>query len=304
MKKLLIIPGLLLAAVTLASCGGSSSSSSDGTLTLRVTDAPMDGVDNVWIKFDSIEVKPENGSAITFSLAGTQAIDLAALQNGEQMTLLNGVTLPAGKYNWIRIGVNLLDDGETPPGGNYTTAGVCFVEADGDDYPLYIPSGMQTGLKLNRGIVIPVGGDADFTLDFDLRKSLRYRESDDAYVLKPVIRMVDNTVVGSISGDVTNIPAEKACEDGAVYLFTGPAATPDDVNGTATEPLAVFKTQEFTEGVCGYVASYLEPGTYTLAFTWDSAIDDPDVNDTLTFVGTGDAVVATDATTDHDIALP
>lgn len=298
LAKILLVPALF----ALAACGGGGSSSGEGKLTLRLADAPVDGVTNVWIKFDSIEVKPAgDGPSITFDLSSTAAVDLVTLQNGVRATLLDEVTLPAGQYNWIRLHVNLLNDSDPVP-ADFTVANVCYVEAGGEDFPLYIPSGDQTGLKLNRGFIVPVGGETDFTLDFDLRRSLRFG-NDETYKLKPVIRIADNTVVGSIAGDVLNIPVDKNCEDGAVYVFTGPSASPMDIRDAATDPLTVAKPVLDPETGCGYRVLWVEPGTYTLAFTWDALNDDPDANDTLAFTGTGDAVVVADTEVIFDFDL-
>jgi hypothetical protein len=72
----------------------------------------------------------------------------------------------------------------------------------GAGHELTIPSGMQSGLKLNRGFDVPAGGSADFTIDFDLHKSVHMTGSG-SYMLRPTLRMVDNIMVGSISGTVT-----------------------------------------------------------------------------------------------------
>jgi len=38
---------------------------------------------------------------------------------------------------------------------------------DGSQHPLYVPSGNETGLKLNQGFDISDGGAISFTIDFD-----------------------------------------------------------------------------------------------------------------------------------------
>ena len=62
---------LLSLAVSLSGCGSDSGSdnSSDGTtgsLTLRVTDAPVDMADQVWIQFRGLELHAATGERITF----------------------------------------------------------------------------------------------------------------------------------------------------------------------------------------------------------------------------------------------
>ena len=56
------------------------------------------------------------------------------------------------------------------------------------------------------------------------------------YLLKPVLRLVNNLEVGTIDGTVVAGLIVEGCEP-AVYLFTGADVVPDDV-GSATPPLA------------------------------------------------------------------
>ena len=102
---------------------------------------------------------------------------------------------------------------------------------------------MQSGLKLNRGFDVPAGGSADFTIDFDLHKSVHMTGSG-SYMLRPTLRMVDNIMVGSISGTVgaSLVPsgytiaftcdADRAVDD--ALTFTGTATVPISANTTTT----------------------------------------------------------------------
>src|SRR5690606_22526037 len=95
------------------------------------------------------------------------------------------------------------------------------------------------GLKLVRGFTVPAGGVADFTLDFDLRKSVHDPASEPGnasgdYILRPVLRIVDNTQVGRISGTVAGSLITAGC-DPVVYVFAGAEVTPDDVDALETD---------------------------------------------------------------------
>lgn len=60
---------LLSLTVSLSGCGSDSDSSGDGatgSFTLRVTDAPVDMADNVWIQFRGLELHAATGERITF----------------------------------------------------------------------------------------------------------------------------------------------------------------------------------------------------------------------------------------------
>ena len=277
--------GLAIAGVLLSACGGGGSSSSgNSTLNLGLTDAPVTGVTKVWIQFTGVEVKPANANPIDFNFSPAKGFDLLTLQGGTTGTFLNGSTIPAGAYEWVRLMV------DTTPGASYV------VDSTGQ-HNLTIPSGAETGLKLIQGFTMPVGGVANFTVDFVLSKSLIAPpgQSPD-YMLKPVLRLVDNAQVGTISGSFqpTTLSAQSNCGTHApvVYLYQGANVTPDNLftppSGT-TDTDAAGTGEPFTTATAAlnsmsdyaYTIAFLPAGTYTVAFTCDP--DDPTVDeDTLT----------------------
>jgi len=72
------------------------------TLNLGLTDAPVSGVTKVWIQFTGIEVKPAGAIRLT-SRSRPKGFDLLSLQGGTTATFLNGTTVPAGQYEWVRL---------------------------------------------------------------------------------------------------------------------------------------------------------------------------------------------------------
>lgn len=283
------VPVLLLA---LSACGGGGGGGSgSGTLSLNITDAPVDSADAVWIEFTGIEIKPADGSSITIDYAAPKQLNLLALTDGVSDTLLDGETLPAGQYNWIRLKVNAEEDSV------YDS----WIQIGGLQYELRVPSGAQTGLKLNRPFTIPEGGAASFTIDFDLRKSVHER-SGNVYMLRPTLRIVDSNASGSITGtvDTSMIAAECAAGDkAAVYLFAGAGQTPDDIDGSG-DPVATGSL-DWEAGDYDYRIAFLEAGTYTITFTCDAGSDDPTADDAgVTFTGTTDVTVVAGQTTQHD----
>src|SRR5262245_54022728 len=216
----------------LAACGGGGSTSSGGPdpygrLTLRITDSPVTSARRVVVEFTGLEIRPAGGGdPEVFDFAPRQ-IDLLALDGGGSEILLSDELLPAGEYESIRLKVNA--------GRNASDS---FIELDdGSIHPLFIPSGNQTGLKLIRGFVIGAGSTHNFTIDFDLRKSVIHPPGlGDPYLLKPVLRLVNNLEVGTLQGTVAPALVVEGCAP-AVYLFTGADVVPDDI-GSATPPLA------------------------------------------------------------------
>lgn len=90
----------------LSACGGgagnSSTANQNGALSIALTDAPVDGATKVVVKFTAIEVKPQGGNALTFDIPD-RSIDLLTLAGGGSTTILDGQTLPAGNYEWVRL---------------------------------------------------------------------------------------------------------------------------------------------------------------------------------------------------------
>lgn len=271
-----------------AGCGGSDS---QGQLSLRVSDAPVDQATRVVVEFTGVSVKPANGNAVDFEFETPRQIDLLALQGGDNELLLDNVLLDAGSYDWIRLTVNA-----------GTNASDSFIELeDGAMHALFIPSGNQSGLKLVRGFVIPANGSADFTIDFDLRKSVVDPASPNTpYILKPALRLVDNTEVGTISGTVDTAIANTTECSPAVYVYEGIDVAADDV-GSATEPVAsALVNMSDTSGEFEYTVAFLTAGEYTVALTCDADQDAADSDDDVTFAGQQNAAVETGQTTTVD----
>jgi hypothetical protein len=80
--------------------------------------------------------------------------------------------------------------------------GVCPAGALHD---LKVPSGMQSGVKLNVHFVVAPDTTKDVFIDFDAHRSIFVHEAGHSgkYLLRPVVRAVDRLVTGSISGTLT-----------------------------------------------------------------------------------------------------
>jgi hypothetical protein len=299
---------LLSVVAAAAGCGGSDGGGpGTGTLSLQITDGAVETAEHVTIQFSGLELQAAGGGRTTLYYCQDPAdptktilsqapcttppapkkLDLLALSGGLAETLLDDFTLPAGHYVWIRLAVD--------------TAGArdSYIVVGGVEHELTIPSGDETGLKLNRGFNVPDGGSADFTVDFDLRKSVHVTGTGE-YLLRPTLRLADNTLVGAIAGTVNAALVPAGCTP-AVYVFEGASVTPDDIDGTAPEPVTTATVKlDSGSGTYKYKAAFLEAGSYTVAYTCQAALDDPAVNDALTFSGTATVAVAAKTTTTHD----
>lgn len=294
-------------ATLLAACGGGGSSAGGtGQLSLQVTDAPVDEATSVVVQFTGVELKPAGANAINIDYATPRTIDLLALQDGAAESLLNGQTVLAGRYEWVRLKVvtsqSTLD--------SYLEKTVSGVPTK---FPLYVPSGSQTGLKLVRGFTVPVNGSASFTIHFDLRKSVVDPSGAfSGYYLKPALRLVDNAQVGGITGTVAlsglcPASASPLVPNGpSVYVFAGAGVTPDDIDASGAEPVTTASVKETSvgSGVYTYTAAFLSPGDYTVAFTCVGATDQPESSEALNFQGTRNVTVSANLSNQQDFTAP
>ena len=312
-SRILALLSVPFAGILLVACGGGSggdapAASKTGRLDLSITDAPMDDADEVWVQFRAVEFQPEEGEPVTVEFrddAGNPAprrINLLPLQDGRSTLLFDDLTLPAGNYQWLRMIVD-----------NEPNVRDSYLMVEGRECELRIPSGDESGLKLQGGFVLPADGSAALTVDFDLRKSLRAPpgqkgnapDCTQAYLMKPVLRLVRDSQAGGITGTVDpSLVPDEACSR-MVYVFAdgenaAGSTAPDDQDGTPADPVVMAKADAVT-GI--YRASFLPAGPYTVAFTCGE--DDLDADDSLDFTAVrGATVQAGLVTTGVDLPEP
>jgi hypothetical protein len=287
---------LTTAALGLTACGGGGSGGSGGMgqMSLSVGDAPVDGAQAVVVKFTGVELTGNSGSPVDITFPAPKSIDLLN-QSGTASAVLFDQPIPAGSYGQVRLMV--VADGD--PSNSY------IILSDGTMHGLQVPSGAETGLKLVSGFAVPSSGVVDYTIDFDLRQALTCPPGQSpACILKPVERLVDNTTVGNIQGVVSNVLVPMGCTPG-VYLYNGTVTAPEDINSTApagdaNQPISSKVPVANSTPPYYYQFTFLPPGSYTVAFTCQAAMDNPDQHDAaVTFkpVETGISVVANQTTT-------
>ncbi len=230
-------------AVLAAGCSKSSptSSSGSGTFQVNMVDSPG-AFDAVNIVVDSVQAHvassdSTSGWVTLNSTAGTY--DLLQLVNGVNAVIGKAV-VPAGHYSQIRLFIG--------SGSNVVIAGTT--------YPLTIPSGVQSGLKLNVDATIQSDITYVLTLDFNVNESIVTTGGvvNTQFMLKPVIRVITTPSNGAISGTV--LPSSSR-----------PSITA--FNSSDTVSTVADTTGKFMIG-------YLPGGTYTL----DIEPSDTTVNDT------------------------
>jgi hypothetical protein len=299
------LAGFLL--IGLAACsggGGGDDRVQNGRLSLAITDAPVDDATSVVVQFSGVAFKRAGAPAelVQNLTPATRQIDLLQYQQGKAALLLDGVTLPAGDYEWIR----LIVDNQPGVRDSY------IMRTTGEECELRVPSGAESGLKLNRGFTLPADGSVALTIDFDLRKSVhappgqpsRSTDCTQGYLLRPTLRIVDNANVGAIVGTVDSALVTAACLP-KVYVFSGAAVLPDDIEEQTAapdvDPLLVASVAIQNGAITyPYRAAFVPPGAYTVAFTCSD--DDATTDDVLTFLPPQSATVQANLLSTVDFA--
>jgi hypothetical protein len=265
---------IVASVLALAACSSGGDGESTGTLNLAITDSPVDEAAEVVIVFTGVELKPAGGPPFSIDFEENEVIDLLQLQNGITDELLTNRSVIAGSYEWMRLKV-LAEMNQQD--GSY------ILLESGEQCPLFVPSGAQTGLKLVRPFVVAQGGVTRLLIDFDLRKSVIEPPGiEPNYLLKPTLRLMDELEAGAIQGqvDLAALAALQGTDpcDGGLYLFSGHAATPDDTDGDevdGADPVVYLKLEPDVVGgtVASYALPFVEAGSYTAAATCNFAVD-------------------------------
>lgn len=296
--------GLVLLGLT--GCGGGGDEGGQtGRMNLAVTDAPLDEASSVVVQFNAVAFKPQGaGEIVRTVLPAARQLDLLQYQEGRAALLLENIEMPAGAYEWVR----LIVDNEPNVRDSY------LVRTTGEECELRVPSGAESGLKLNRGFTLPADGSVALTIDFDLRQSIHAppgqsgstESCTQGYLMRPTLRIVDDANVGAIAGVVDSALVTETCMP-KVYVYSGAGVVPDDIEEGAPagdiDPLLVANVAMEDGGTeYRYRAAFLPSGSYTVAFTCGD--DDPTADETVTFAPPKDATLQPNVITTVSFAPP
>ena len=141
----------------------------NSNLNIRMTDAPT-ALEEVNIDLQQVNIKFEKDSGSWRSLQTNAGIyNLLDFQNGVDTLIAQG-NVPTENVKEIRLVL-----------GNNNS-----VKEGGNIYPLRIPSGSESGLKIKIGRKLRTGLDS-LLIDFDALLSIK--KEGDHYKLRPVIRL-------------------------------------------------------------------------------------------------------------------
>jgi len=298
----------------LAGCGGGGGSPDSGSgIVLNITDAPVidEDIAEVWVRFTQVIVHPSDGSPdVVVDVVNDEGdawrdIELKSLVDGKTM-LLGEVPLEAKSYSWIRLVIDPL----------FTR-----IKETGQDPEIYTrldcSSCDESHLKLNRSFTIGDTGWINFTIDFNLQKSLTLQlphsvkpRPDYAYKLRPTLRILETELASTfIWGSVTDtraFPADPADPTGCkVYTYESDVppllpviplpVIPDDICVDVGCPVAnnqrPWDTVAVTNngGTFEYSTGFLYPdSTYVIALVCEA--DDNDFDESLVYMSVTEVV--------------
>lgn len=172
--------------IMLGGCSKSTKTTSQGKIKIYLADKPT-GFDAVNIVVSQVSVHKADQDSMSGWIVisdTTQTYDLLKLRNGA-MALFGDQKLDPAHYTQIRLKI--------ADGSN--------VIVDSNQYVLEIPSGSQSGIKINHQFQIQPEITYELLLDFDAEKSI-IQKGNGEYQLKPVIRAIAKASSGNISGMV------------------------------------------------------------------------------------------------------
>jgi hypothetical protein len=177
----------------------------EGQIVVRITDAPfpIDMVDSAIVMITKIEIRStssDSGNPFKILSEDTISVDLIELQNGVTRILVEK-DIPVGSYDLVRL---------------YVDEAKLYTKDNPVPYEMKVPSGRQTGIKMfvKPAIEVISGVSADLLLDFDLSRSFVVKGNPNTsagikgFNFKPVVRAINNTSAGTISGVVTDTSSD------------------------------------------------------------------------------------------------
>lgn len=160
----------------------------NATIDFYLTDAPGD-YNQILLDVKGMEIHSDANGWETISPFNAGIYDLLKLSNGLD-TFLCKVSLPPGKISQIRL---ILGDNNK-------------LDVNGTLHELKVPSGSQSGLKLNLHKTLIANTSYTIWLDFDACKSIVDKGNGD-YNLKPVIRAYSDSTNAKLKGYVLPLNA-------------------------------------------------------------------------------------------------
>ncbi len=258
---------------------GTDNTSASGAATVRILlkDAPSDYIASASVDIGAVELISSDGTHVKLTDNGTDGfVNLLDFQ-ADATKQLAEATIDPGSFVQLRL---VIDSARVTLASGYTFK-------DGTtEKDLKIPSGMQSGLKLNLknatdgGPLAIVPGETVLLLDFNVDKSFVFRGNFETpagvhgVIFKPTIQVTGQNVAASISGTITTSLDGQSVEGLTVR------ATPTDT-GTVAGYVSQMATAT-TDADGNYTIPYLVPGSYNVTVDLDPGLGtDPASQDVM-----------------------
>ena len=190
--KIQLITSILFTLFLLIGC--SDNVNEKNSVSLRVIDSSSDLAKESIIDTENYSIV--NVSIIRIELTGEDTvivlddytadpliINLMDLGSAGSL-LVDGAELPLGTYNKVRM---ILDAPEEQNQAPVKPASFLTLEGDATEYPIFVPSGAQTGLKINLTPPIELvdGSSFEIVFDFNSENTINKTGQNDRYIIRP-----------------------------------------------------------------------------------------------------------------------
>ena len=282
--KAISILATLITVISLTACQDSDDSNIPmGSVTIAVTDSPIDDASAVWIQFVGLTFYGVDGYKTQVTFDEPKLINLLSLQGSLSEEVLTEHALPAGGYSYATFDIDfnassIVINGTSyslqPDFGDWDTFFKQFV-LDSSVEPPIAPFTIEENLTTH------------LTFDFDLRKSIFDDGNSNIYNFSPAIRSVVTNESGSISGSIdggTYFDTDCVAENTAVYAYSGRNQSTRDIRGTNGDP---FSTSNITNTGSDYTyeLGFLPAGDYTVAIACNASNDTVNQTENILFEG-------------------
>ncbi len=235
------------------------SQASQGGLKMSITDAPIDSPDvkGAFITISEIKVDGK----VFEGFKGPKTVNLLELQNGNTLQL-GSDQVAAGSYSKIQLLINASSDDQGNSPGCYIT------KSNGSKETLELSGNGSTEIELRpKNFQVNENQELEIIMDFDLRKSIKSKNNDFAFVTKgeltAAVRAEIKNNTGSIKGKLEN----SAGNELVVYVYkkgSFNANTETKGQGSSNIMFAKAITSAKINADGSFTLSYLPEGEYEI----------------------------------------
>jgi len=192
LSKFKVLTLLLFIAFFLNGC--LDTDEEQNTVSLRVIDTSYNLAKELTL--DAEDYSAINVSIIRIEITGDDAVIILEDYAGAPFSInlldlgsagilvVDAAEIPLGTYNQIRL---ILDAPEEQNQAPVNPASFLTVEGDETEYSIFVPSGAQTGLKINLKPHIELVGGSSFEIvfDFNSENTIKKTGQNDRYIIRP-----------------------------------------------------------------------------------------------------------------------